>query len=77
MATPARKLGAPADPQLDGSATLEGRVQAPATTGADEVGRAAVPVEIDEGYDEPEPEARNWRRDYADSVGMPLYEKVR
>ena len=38
---------------------------------------AAVPVEIDEGYDEPEPEARNWRRDYADSVGVPLFERIR
>jgi len=46
MAAPARVLGTPADPQLDRPSHVADVVSAEAPAGADEVGRASVPLAV-------------------------------
>jgi len=72
-----------ADPDLARSDDLALEVPSQEAPGADEVDSAALSLAVDDSADDdcdPPEDYRDygdWKQQYADSVGMPLYEKIR
>lgn len=69
----------PNDLKLDRSADLAFSIPLEEASGADKVDAAALSVAVEEdlGAVEVYDEYGDWKRSYADSVGMPLREKIR
>lgn len=80
MAHQPNTVRAPELALVDRPEDLALEVPTEAAPGADEVDAAALSLAVDEGWDPPDmydDYTADPRRDYADSVGMPLYERIR